>query len=201
MLLMRSIRFVSLVSIVILVIAGCTPPEEQPTVGDRLVVDPAAVSLRDPVGPFHLRSIQAREEDPEVWGPNHWWGEAHFEGEVELRGRYFDFQPDPPGPPQPCFEVDDDHAHQLPRFPGDERTAWFCFTNTEEAMADLGAPTEAGRLTTVIITDYHYIHHGSDVVNQATYATDVTRDRGHVLPDHPAGRAAEPPPLPDPQTP
>jgi hypothetical protein len=99
-------------------------------------------------------------------------GTAWFRGEVELSGaklRHFDSDVD-----ALCFEADSASAARLPRWDGDERRAWFCFSNRRAAQAALGTPGDSARATIVI--DRLTIHRGlSDEVNSARFVRAVTR--------------------------
>ena len=112
------------------------------------------------VGHLVLDSIDARR----VLADSVVVGVARFRGEIELTGATMR-HPDPdPGPV--CFEADSASAARLPRWSGDERRAWFCFSNHDQATRVLGPPSEGVRLKVVI--DRFTIHSGlSDEVNSA----------------------------------
>jgi hypothetical protein len=58
-------------------------------------------------------------------------GVAIFRGQIELSGRTMrHFEPDAQ---DICFEADSVSAARLPRWRGDERRPWFCFTNEADA--------------------------------------------------------------------
>lgn len=91
-------------------------------------------------------------------------GTARFRGEIELNGQTMKH---PDSDVQAvCFEADSLSAARLPRWQGDERRPWFCFTNDAEARRALGPPSDGVGATVVI--DRFTIHRGlSDEVNSA----------------------------------
>jgi hypothetical protein len=99
-------------------------------------------------------------------------GVARFRGEIELRGRTMrHFEPDIQAI---CFEADSLSAARLPRWQGDERRAWLCFSNDAEARRALGPPSDGVAATVVI--DSFTIHRGlSDQVNSARLVRVVPR--------------------------
>ena len=101
-------------------------------------------------------------------------GMARFRGEIELSGWTLR-NPDPDLYRQlTCFEADSSSAARLPRWKGDERRAWFCFSNRVEAARALGPPSEGVPATIVI--DQFTIHRGlSDEVNSARLVKLVRR--------------------------
>jgi hypothetical protein len=100
-------------------------------------------------------------------------GTARFRGEVELSGATFR-HPDPDlGQQLTCFGPDSSSAARLPRWVGDERRAWFCFTNNDGAARSLGPPGDGVRAT--IVVDEYTIHRNlSDAVNSARFRRLVT---------------------------
>ena len=98
-------------------------------------------------------------------------GTAQFSGRVELTGaklRHFDSDAD-----ALCFEADSASAALLPRWDGDERRAWFCFSNRSAAQAALGPPGDSAPARIVI--DRLTIHRGmSDEVNSARFVRQVS---------------------------
>jgi hypothetical protein len=103
-----------------------------------------------------------------------WVGTARFRNEIELSGWTLR-NPDPDLYRQlTCFEADSSSAARLPRWEGDERRAWFCFSNRLEAARALGPPSEGVPATIVI--DQFTIHRGhSDEVNSARFVRLVRR--------------------------
>jgi hypothetical protein len=99
-------------------------------------------------------------------------GTARFSGAVELSGakmRHFDSDVD-----ALCFEADSASAAKLPRWTGDERRAWFCFSNRSTAQQALGPPGDSTAATIVI--DRLVIYRGfSDEVNSARFVRAVVR--------------------------
>jgi hypothetical protein len=62
---------------------------------------------------------------------------------------------------------------------GDERYAWFCFSNPDEAEAALGPPPRGrrehgGRPVDVVINQYEYVFEFSDVYNAAEFVRETS---------------------------
>jgi len=94
-------------------------------------------------------------------------GDITFRGEIELSGRTFPHF-DADASDAACFEADSASAARLPRWAGDRRRAWFCFSNATEANRALG-PSREERPARVVIADFT-IHRGlSDQVNSARF--------------------------------
>jgi hypothetical protein len=129
--------------------------------------DPTAVATGTKLGAMTLDSIAVRTafDSTRV-------GTAWFSGSVELSGaklRHFDSDVD-----ALCFEADSASAARLPRWEGDERRSWFCFSNRRAAQAVLGPPGDSARATVVI--DRLTIHRGmSDEVNSARFVRALTK--------------------------
>jgi hypothetical protein len=147
-----------------------SPVPERQLTGNRVAgirFDPTAVAAGAKVGAMTLDSIAVRTafDSTRV-------GTAWFSGSVELSGaklRHFDADSD-----GLCFEADSASAARLPRWQGDERRSWFCFTNRRAAQAALGPPGDSARATVVI--DRLTIHRGmSDEVNSARFVRALTR--------------------------
>jgi len=98
-------------------------------------------------------------------------GDIAFRGEIELSGRTIPhFEAD--ASDAACFEADSASAARLPRWAGDRRRAWFCFSNAREANRALG-PSRAQRPARIVIADFT-IHRGlSDQVNSARFVRPV----------------------------
>ena len=99
-------------------------------------------------------------------------GSVRFDGELTLTGRaipHFDS-----GVNEVCFEADAASAAGIPRWIGDKRRSWFCFTNQPEAQEALAALREVRPATVVI--DRLTVHRGlTDQVNSARLVRVVTR--------------------------
>lgn len=104
-------------------------------------------------------------------------GDIAFRGEIELSGSKIPhFEPDVSG--AACFEADSASAARLPRWAGDRRRAWFCFSNLAWATRALG-PSSAGPPVRIVIADFT-IHRGlSDQVNSARFVR-LIRDSASV---------------------
>lgn len=90
---------------------------------------------------------------------------VYAEGTLRLSGNYvrrqdattLELQGD-----QLCFHPDQASAHLIPRGSEDQRSAWFCFSNRERALALLAVPTSApegscGVAGTATILVSHYM--------------------------------------------
>jgi hypothetical protein len=104
-------------------------------------------------------------------------GDIAFRGEIELSGRKIPhFEADVSG--AACFEADSTSAAKLPRWAGDRRRAWFCFSNVASATRALG-PSSTGPPVRVVIADF-IIHRGlSDQVNSARFVR-LVRDSASI---------------------
>lgn len=150
--------------------AESTPSAERGLTGNRVAgirFDPATITVATKIGGMSLDSIAVRSayDSTRV-------GTARFSGVVELSGsklRHPDSDID-----ALCFEADSVSAARLPRWEGDERRSWFCFTNRRAAESALGPPGDSGRATFVI--DRLTIHRGlSDEVNSARFVRAIPR--------------------------
>jgi hypothetical protein len=143
-------------------------PDGSPRPGIRF--NPSTIRPGTTVGTLVLDSIIARQAVIDAINV----GSARFRGEIELSGWTLR-NPDPDlGRILTCFEADSSSAARLPRWAGDERRAWFCFSNRAEAARALGPPSEGVRARIVI--DQFTIHAGmSDEVNSARFIRLVRR--------------------------
>ncbi len=129
--------------------------------------DPASITAGTKLGKMSLDSIAVRTafDSTKV-------GTAWFSGEVAVSGatiRHFDSDSD-----ALCFEADSTGASYLPRWEGDERRSWFCFSNRRAAQNVLGPPSDSARATVLI--DRLTIHRGlSDEVNSARFVRTIGR--------------------------
>lgn len=158
----------------IAIAAGCTPaPDDtappvdsaQPPVANP-VFDPAQVQPGDRVLDLEVTRVDVSQLEP----GNRYVGTVTFEGEVTVSGTYVGYTPpgmEETGESLPCFKVDESSADQLPRFPEDERNAWFCFDNPEVVQQTLGEP--ADQPVTIVIDNFEYAYIPSDVTNQAIF--------------------------------
>jgi hypothetical protein len=105
-------------------------------------------------------------------------GDIAFRGEIELSGRMIPhFEAD--ASDAACFEADPASAARLPRWAGDRRRSWFCFSNATEANRALG-PSREARPARVVISDFT-IHRGlSDQVNSARFVRLVENTTAHT---------------------
>ena len=143
-------------------------PHGTPRAGIRF--DPSRVRSGSSVGTLVVDSIVARQAVADTT----YVGTARFRGSIELSG-WTMRHPDPDAyRVVTCFEADSSSAARLPRWAGDERRAWFCFSNRVEAAQALGPPSEGVQAT--IVVDQFTIHRGfSDEVNSARFIRLIKR--------------------------
>lgn len=122
--------------------------------------DPAALDPGDSVGGLVLDSATVRRTIVD----STYVGSAWFRGEIELIGSIMAHPDEDMRESTVCFEADPASAARLPRWQGDERRPWFCFTNPADAANLTGGIDEAA----TIVIDEFTIHRGlSDEVNSA----------------------------------
>lgn len=138
--------------------ASASPPQRPFRPGIRFAPDTPAGTR---IGDLIVDSI--RLADPTAGRDA---GIAYFRGEMTLAGqtlRHFDADL---ALTSVCFEADSASAARMPRWEGDERRPWFCFTNGTEAGRRLAPPGEV--ISASIVIDRFTIHRAeSDVVNSA----------------------------------
>jgi hypothetical protein len=94
-------------------------------------------------------------------------GTAAFRGRIELSGATVR-HPEADATKDVCFEADSASAARLPRWAGDRRRPWFCFSNASAAARELGPP-RTERPAHVVISHF-VIHRGlTDEVNAAQF--------------------------------
>ena len=138
---------------------GPRPPEETPARAPGVEFDPLRARPGDRVGELVLDSLEVRRalDSTAV-------GTARFSGSLTLTGR-------PMRHPDSdvravCFEADSASAGRMPRWAGDRRRPWFCFTNLDSAQRVLPSPDD--RQSATIVIERFTIHRGlSDEVNAA----------------------------------
>lgn len=108
-------------------------------------------------------------------------GDITFRGEIELTGHSIPhFERDVSD--AACFEADSISAAKLPRWAGDRRRAWFCFSNLDRAARALGT-SRGDRPARIVIADFT-IHRGlSDQVNSARFVR-LVRDSASIARSH-----------------
>ena len=99
-------------------------------------------------------------------------GSVRFSGELTLTGRAIPHVDSDVH--EVCFEADAASAAGMPRWAGDTRRPWFCFSNQPEAQRSLAALHETRPATVVI--DRFTIYRGlTDQVNSAELVRVVSR--------------------------
>jgi hypothetical protein len=139
-----------------------TVPSSQPRpTRYGLRFDPATLRRGARIGELVVDSISAQRAIDSTYV-----GTARFDGQIRLSG-WTIRNPDPDlHRVAVCFEADSASSSRLPRWQGDERRAWFCFTNQSDAEQILGQASEGVPATIVI--ERFTIHRGlSDEVNSA----------------------------------
>jgi hypothetical protein len=169
----------SVITALVAVFAACTPtadhkaadeivPHGTPRPGLRF--DPSTLRQGEMVGALVADSIDAHLAAVD----STYVGTARFRGEIELTGSMLQHPDADLRSVSTCFEADSSSAERLPRWLGDERRAWFCFSNRNEAARALGPPSD--RVPATIVIDEFTIHRGhSDEVNSARFVRFVRR--------------------------
>jgi hypothetical protein len=164
----RRDRFLFALFAVSLVLGACTPEgQEAPgraaspaaATAESLRFDPATIRPGDRVGELEVVSVDVSVAQ----GTGTYVGSVRFAGELHLRGVPIVLEME--GPVLHCFNVDEEHALRVPRMRHDERRAWFCFDNQEEAAARLG--TLLRQPVEVVVRDYHTVYEFTDAHDSA----------------------------------
>ena len=166
------------------------PPSASPvdpdTAGARLarlgvVFDPGRSRPGDTIARLVLERIAAHHTPMD----STLVGSAGFRGEIELAGATLR-HPEADATKDVCFEADSASAARLPRWAGDRRRAWFCFSNASTAARALGPPRTEWPARIVI--SHFTIHRGlTDEVNAAQFVrlagadANRTGDRAETL--------------------
>ena len=141
---------------------------EPDTVGLRraqlgVVFDPSRVRPGDTIAGLVVERIVANHTPMD----STLVGTAAFRGTIELAGATMR-HPEADATKDVCFEADSASAARLPRWAGDRRRAWFCFSNASAAARELGPP-QTERPAHVVISHF-VIHRGlTDQVNAAQF--------------------------------
>lgn len=102
-------------------------------------------------------------------------GSVTFKGELQLTGSYrahYEY----PQVKEACFWVDPSEWHKVPRVQRDDRLIWFCFTNKDQAIQQLGALGTNARAT-IVIDDYTTNVERSDVWDTARLVRVVKKEK------------------------
>jgi hypothetical protein len=94
-------------------------------------------------------------------------GTAAFRGRIELAGSTIR-HPEADATKDVCFEADSASAARLPRWAGDRRRAWFCFSNAAAAAHALGPPRTV-RPARIVISHFVIQRGLTDQVNAARF--------------------------------
>jgi hypothetical protein len=138
------------------------------TAGDRLarlgvVFDPGRVRVGDTIAGLVLERISAHHTPMD----STLVGTAAFRGNIKLAGATMR-HPEADATKDICFEADSASAARLPRWAGDRRRAWFCFSNPTAAARALGPP-RTERPAHIVISHF-VIHRGlTDEVNAVQF--------------------------------
>lgn len=131
--------------------------------------DPARLHPTMRVGDLVVDSVDARQVAIDSAGATRmiatlqWVGMARFRGQLTLRGRLMRHSDSDVR--VLCFEADSASASLMPRWAGDTRRAWFCFSNPQ-AERMLGKRT-ADQSVEVVIDQFVIRRSFSDEVNHA----------------------------------
>ncbi|HUR00591.1 MAG TPA: hypothetical protein VM166_14150 [Gemmatimonadaceae bacterium] len=156
---------------------GCARENAEPGTGESAKTqdvhrpgnrfDPGTTQSGAKIGELVVDSISAQRA---LAADSSWVGTARFKGTIALDGTLMR-HPDP-DVRDVCLEVDSASASKLPRWDGDTRRAWFCFSNGEEARRLLSAKQGPVR----ILVDQFTINRGlSDQVNTARLVSGATK--------------------------
>ena len=137
-------------------------PVARDTLRPGIRFDPATVAVGQRIGVLTVDSVSVSP----AFNDSVLVGTVRFAGELTLTGSVMaHFDADAQDAPS-CFEADAAGAATMPRWSGDERRPWFCFSNAAEAVR-LFDGAKAGEVLTVTIREFT-IHRGfSDQVNAA----------------------------------
>lgn len=131
--------------------------EEKPA---PVVFEATELNPGDKVGTMETVKVEKVNQDKNLGNNNVF---ATFTGKVTVAGTYVQRTGLIKGA---CMEdLNNSSEQKLPRVKADERSVWFCFTNEDEARRKLEG--REGQKVTVIIDDYTYKHHPSEVKNNA----------------------------------
>lgn len=181
-------KFFPLVFIVTIGVAACgtsdrdreadpAPADPDPAGAARarigVVFDPSRVRAGDSIAGLVVERVTVSRAVVD----SSFVGDIAFRGEIELSGRKIPhFEAEVSG--ARCFEADSASAARLPRWEGDRRRTWFCFSNVASATRALG-PSSAGPPARIVIADFT-IHRGlSDQVNSARFVR-LVRDSASI---------------------
>jgi hypothetical protein len=138
-------------------------PSLSPAAADSLLpgFDPGALKPGDTVQGLRVATMDVNK----AFEDSVWVGNIKFAGELEVQGVYqghFDY----PEVRAACFHVTDSASvRRVPRFGPDAHSTrmktWFCFTNADEAIAQLGPPDQP-REATIVIDDFTAVRYFSD---------------------------------------
>ena len=148
-------------------VPSSAPPTDPDSAGAArarigVVFDPSRVRPGDSIAGLVVERLSvARALDSSFVGG------ITFKGQFQLAGRTLPhFEAD--ASDAACFEADSASAARLPRWAGDRRRAWFCFSNETAANRSLG-PSWHERRAHVVIADFVINRGLTDQVNSARF--------------------------------
>lgn len=181
--------------LILFAMAACDRPADQADLADdTTAVDTTAAATDPAAGGAPARAAAPTQFDPQAVKKGQRFGElsvadvklqpaatetkvsgsVRFSGQTEIIGSYrahFDY----PEVKEPCFWVDIESWRKLPRASADQRIVWFCFSNQQDAIRQLGALGSQARAT-IVIDDYTTHLSGSDAWDTARLVRVVRKE-------------------------
>ena len=99
-------------------------------------------------------------------------GVVAFRGELQVTGRLVRHFDADAAARAVCFEADSGSAARLPRWAGDRRRSWFCFTNPGDARKAL--PAADSGVVSIAVDDFVINRGLSDQVNAARFQRRIS---------------------------
>lgn len=134
--------------------------------------DPQAVGVGAAVAGVRVASKKIEAAPASRMGVT---GSLTFKGELTLAGSYrahYEY----PEVKEACFWVDPQEWPKVPRAQHDDRIIWFCFTNKEQAIQQLG-PLGSNARATIVIDDYTTNLEQSDVWDTARLVRVIRKEK------------------------
>lgn len=133
--------------------------------------DAQAVKVGDQIGSVRVASKDVQAAPTTRTGVS---GSVTFKGPLQLSGSYrahYEY----PQVKEACFWVDPTEWPKVPRVQRDERLIWFCFTNKDQAIQQLG-PLGTNARATIVIDEYKTNLQTSDVWDTARLVRVVKKE-------------------------